>query len=326
MKCPECQHDQKYKYGLKCGSCGYGFTFDKRSAVSRGLTDGKFLACVNAASQNGTVWFTSNQLFAAYSRRSYQSPVPSLIGVLIFLAAAIGVGMHGPVPIAVGLGVATLLCLSAFAGRVKSNRTTRTRAYFDRLVHLWRKDGKPIEKLIDEPSLHEPPPEWSEPDIYDYGVERLLIVERDVLVDLLVRNGIHAEQRALVISESGYPDYLLPVARRVLEEQPDVPIFLLHDATTRGAAMEDRVKSGNVLPVEAHQVIDLGMYPEDFRNLKRMKRVAPENEHRDLPVDSMLLPFMTMGLAAAMTDGIPLGMLIDQQRQQEMAEGSSDFG
>ena len=33
--------------------------------------------------------------------------------------------------------------------------------------------------MLDEPSLHEPPPDWNEPDIYDYGVERCRIAGGD---------------------------------------------------------------------------------------------------------------------------------------------------
>ena len=55
----------------------------------------------------------------------------------------------------------------------------------------------PIEKMIETPRLGTPPPEFEEPDLYDYGVERILVVQHDLLVDLFVLNGLHAEQRML---------------------------------------------------------------------------------------------------------------------------------
>ena len=68
-------------------------------------------------------------------------------------------------------------------------------------------------------------------------MERILVVARDLLVDLMINNNRHTDQRILVLAESGYPDYLVPRARQLLEERCDLPVFLLHDATPSGVAM-----------------------------------------------------------------------------------------
>ena len=194
---------------------------------------------------------------------------------------------------------------------------------FDFVLGKWLGQGRHLDRLLEQPSLHEPPPEWNELDIYDYGVERLLIVEHDLLVDLFVKNGVHAEQRMLVISESGYPDYLMEVARRLLDEQPDLPVFLLHDATAHGTAMQERLLSSGMLPVESHPLVDLGMRPQDFRKLKRTKQFDRANSNRDLPVDALLLPFMTMGLGIAMTEQMAFSEIIEGQDEGGI---SDDFG
>ena len=194
---------------------------------------------------------------------------------------------------------------------------------FDFVLGRWLGQGRKLDRLLEQPSLHEPPPEWNELDIYDYGVERLLIVEHDLLVDLFVKNGVHAEQRMLVISESGYPDYLMEVARRLLDEQPDLPVFLLHDATAHGTAMQERLLSSGMLPVESHPLVDLGMRPLDFRKLKRTKQFDRANSNRHLPVDALLLPFMTMGLGVAMTEQMAFSEIIEGQDEGGI---SDDFG
>ena len=50
----------------------------------------------------------------------------------------------------------------------------------------WLRTGKTdrLQKMLTTAQLGTPPPDWPEPDIYDYGVERILIVEHDILVDL----------------------------------------------------------------------------------------------------------------------------------------------
>lgn len=322
MKCPTCGHNQKVKYGLACGGCGYRFVFNPKEPATRGLTDGKFDACIRAASQNETLYFTRNQLQAAYCRRMSGSPLKQIgcgIVALVF-AAVLATTEVWPVVIISGL-----VGLGFVAAGIQASRRKITPRHFDMLLDRWLSGGRTIDRLLEEPALHDPPPQWSEPDIYDYGVERLLIVERDILVDLFVMNGVHAEQRMLVVSETGYPDYLMPVARRLLEEQPDLPVFLLHDATVHGVAMAERMRVSDVLPLEGRTVTDLGMFPTDFQMLNRTKRFDPDNTHRALPVDAMMLPFMTMGLGAAMTEGMTLGAMIEQQHRSTTSAGY-DFG
>jgi len=74
--------------------------------------------------------------------------------------------------------------------------------------------------MLVKAALHQPPPDFTEPDIYDYGVESILVVDRDILVDVFVKNGFHAQQHVLVISINRYPAYLLAEARKALDANP----------------------------------------------------------------------------------------------------------
>lgn len=74
-------------------------------------------------------------------------------------------------------------------------------------IRTWKAAGKPLAKLLEAPALHAPPAPYREGDIYDYGVERIVIVEHDLLVDLLVMNNQHAEQRALLASSASDGDF-----------------------------------------------------------------------------------------------------------------------
>lgn len=325
MKCPECGYNQRAKLGPTCGECSYEFVFNPKESATKGLTDEKFAACIRNANQNGTAYFTRNQLYAVCCRKLYDSPLKKIGCGIAFLIVASVLGILDTGFLDVFVTVAALIYIGA--GIYAAFRKF-TPADFDILFDKWRSAGKPIKNLIEEPSLHQPPPEWNEPDIYDYGVERLLIVERDILVDLLVRNGQHAEQRMLVISETGYPDYLLPVARRLLEEQPSLPVFLLHDANAHGAGMEERVIASSFLPLDRKNITDLGMYPEDFQKLKRTSRYDPGNASRSLPVDALAMPFLATGLATAMSEGIAFQTMLAQQETDSGGGGcgGADFG
>ncbi len=329
MKCPKCDYNHKAKLGMKCHGCGYQFTFNPKEFSTTGLTDGKFVAYMRAASQNGTAWFTENQLYSEFCRR--MNPWRTVwisvgLGWLLFGIVMLVFRFVAGAGTVRSIAFVFLVLGAIFLAIGSRSQPVCSPERFQKLLQQWNNDGKPIVKLITEPSLHEPPPEWSEPDIYDYGVERILIVERDILVDLLVKNGVHAEQRMLVLAESGYPKYLLPVAQRLLTEQPQVPIFLLHDATTHGVAMNDRIAGNKMLPLAGHTITDLGMFPTDFQKLKRTSRFDSGNKQRELPVDAMMLPFLTMGLGAAMGQEMTFSAMIAEQNQETMHHAGIEFG
>ena len=228
MKCPECENRHRRKYGRQCGSCGYIFAFGPTDRSFLGMTDAKFLGHVRAASRNGTTYFTENQLYGAYCRRVKTKIRPDHLFLMVSVFAGLGFlvmfsfamgAPGGPCAIFILILFGLIAGVLVLFARPEIPPPRQIAAV---LCH-WQESGKTIEHLLDEPSLHETPPEWTEPDIYDYGVERLLVVEHDLMVDLFVRNNQHAEQRMLVIAESGYPEYLLPHVRRLLEENPALP-------------------------------------------------------------------------------------------------------
>lgn len=193
---------------------------------------------------------------------------------------------------------------------------------FAGLIKQWERTGKDIPGLIREPSLHTPPPTWQEDDIYDYGVERILIVQRDILVDVLVRNEIHTEQRMLVMSETGYPNYLIEIANRLLQERPDLPVFLLHDASEEGVQMRRRIANLDWLKVDASRVIDVGFTPKDFDKIKSATFLNYSgNDHR-LPADALLCHQLLPGMAYCFDNGVRY----EEFLQQRETESGGSFG
>jgi hypothetical protein len=286
------------------------------------MTDGRFLAAIRSASQNGVSYFTQNQLYAAYCRRQKKARAPSIIGVIVALVIAIVMwNENAGVAVVLPMMFAALMIWSMFwPPRVLPLKS------FLGMIDSWLRAGKPIDMMIQQPTLHQPPPDWSESDIYDYGVERILIVQRDELVDLMVLNNVHAEQRMLVISETGYPQYLLPHAKRVLEERDDLPVFLLHDADARGTTMRSRIASLN-LPIKDENVIDLGMSADDFKQLKRTRSFDAKNHQRELPVDALATSFLMTGLGACFATQATMSALLNEHaRESAVASASSSFG
>ena len=323
MKCPKCSVNHPKKEGRIC-KCGYHFVFNPPE--DKGMTDGRFLALINNASRGGNYYFTENQLYASYCRRMGSGlgcTVAAVVAALAVLALWIaritnyiefGGGMM------VGSLVVFALCLLGIFTRVGRPRPM-AKSDFIRLARKWVGSGQKVEKLIIQPRLHTPPPTWSETDIYDYGVERVLIVERDLYVDALVLNGFHTQERALVISLNGYPDYLLERARQVLAGAPHVPVYYLHDAEEPAKTSYKMKKAGAL--VGRTEVIDLGLSAEDARKLKPLKKLPASEWEGRIPVDVFLYTGLYMVLTNAIAQGVPIGQVVHDASSDG---GGSSFG
>ena len=320
MKCPRCQASRKYRDGMNC-PCGYRFALDPKQD---GCTDGKFLRMVHQASMGGTSYFTLNQLHTACCRKHHVSPKIPLVGA----ALGIGAGMiflliPGLRTFLFGAALFVLVCLGMATICVFRSGPTRQR--LEGWLDKYEAMHGPLERLLRTPQLDTPPPEWPEPDIYDYGVERLIVVQHDLLVDLLVFNDVHASQRALVISGRGYPEYLLDRVVRELEENEQLPVFFLHDATQEGAAWVREMQESESLPWHHHPKVDLGMAPQDMEKVKRLAPLHPERVNYALPVDALPWGMLAAGLGLAVEQQASLGALLATAETRGEASTSS-FG
>jgi len=82
-------------------------------------------------------------------------------------------------------------------------------------------------KFIDKPNLQQPKNPIGE-EVFHYGVERIIVVDEPLKVDLFVKNNKHVEKKALIISSDGYPAYLKSQLQNILEKQPDISIGFLY--------------------------------------------------------------------------------------------------
>jgi hypothetical protein len=271
MKCPACNQSQRAKEGLRCTRCRYAYIFDPKADR---MNDYRWTQIMKKASANGSVCFTKRQLHTQWALKMSPGRGGRIVGgvVLSFVT----------VPLAIAGGPLLLLLaapLAVFASAIPTPKVKWERDTFRTQFDKWTAKGGRTDGLIQRPALTEPPPSWQEPDIYDYGVERIIVVEHDLLVDLLVKNNFHLEQRALIVSASGYPTYLQPQLDKVLAERPDTPVLVLRDATFRGdtvaATVEKRLR---------RRVLDVGLTAADVKASPMLRRLL-EREADGLPLD-----------------------------------------
>ena len=333
MKCPQCSKDHKRKEGMTC-TCGYRFAIDPKEASTYRITDGKLMAAVRGASGNGTFHFTKNQLYSRMAKNmapTFGARVASGIIGAVFIGGSLFFGNmiqrdHGdPVILLIP---AILFLIGCFCIKyMLLPGPGLKRKVFDTVFNQWKSAGKEVPGLVEHPRMSLPPPQWEEDDIYSYGVERILVVQHDILVDLLVLNEFHAQQGTLVLSEQGYPIYLVKLANRFLDETPDLPIYLLHDSTPEGALMKGRVETSKHLRVGGHPVIDLGIFPNDVKRMKVLRPLQPKRQNYAVPVDYLPYPNLSGAIGVGLLEGIVFAEMLDRAVDPTSAQDSgSSFG
>lgn len=106
--------------------------------------------------------------------------------------------------------------------------------------------------------LHTP-----EPDLFDYGLPRLLVCESDAIAQMLRANGLPMESACPVLSASELP--LDPGIAEMLA-RVDGTIYLLHDASPHGLTFPARLADLTEIP-EGVRVVPLGLRPRQAGTL-----------------------------------------------------------
>ncbi|WP_063042718.1 hypothetical protein [Nocardia pseudovaccinii] len=106
--------------------------------------------------------------------------------------------------------------------------------------------------------LHTP-----EPDLFDYGLPRLLVCESDAIAQMLRANGLPMESACPVLNASELP--LDPGIAEMLA-RVDGTIYLLHDASPHGLTFPARLADLTEIP-EGVRVVPLGLRPRQAGTL-----------------------------------------------------------
>jgi len=271
-----------------------------RTEKDNTLIDRKFLGWARRASQNNTYFFTKNQLYLA-SCPKYRMYTFYLVAFsAVFTCLCIGFTMiqfdrhYIVVTGFVALGGAMAALMTLLGRPIPLDQ-------FDKLLKEWQQRNGKAEMLLEHPCLHKMGCETQQLSIDNDKVEKILIVQRDILVDLFMLNKFHLEQQVLIVSISGYPEALFVKARKTLESAQEIPVFLLHDATATGTdGIKKFIRSGT-LPMEGHLLVDVGLFQDDAKRIDLLRPLCLSRKHYETPVDmtpySLLAEMLAESLA-----------------------------
>jgi hypothetical protein len=321
VRCPNCDHNQQRKDGMVCGQCGYPFALDPKQSPN--IADRRFARAVAKVSDDGTRWFSLEQLHGQLAKR-LPGPAQAMIGAVVLgaIVAVFGIGFVAEADRfeTITGAVLTFVVASAAIGIVAVGwRLARRPPPLERtsqLVARWQAAGKPLDRLLQQPGLERPPPAAPERDIFDYGAEAVLIVDDDLAVDLLVANGFARTNRCLVVSTSGYPSRVAEHAAALLAAAPATPAGVVHASGNIGALGEATARYGP-------GVVDLGLSTDTVRNLAALRWARRE---ASVPVRALPHRVLAAALPVALTTRTSVGDLFAAAHRGELDADVGDFG
>ncbi len=263
MKCIRCEHDSKYKErpNKRCPKCGGQFAFEPRTGDP--LTDPAFQHAVEAVSASGRVrWGVEHLYYEVCRRKRIASSRFIVFGVFLAAFAAWSVVWAVKVHPGWWLGVVAAAVVGLILVTVKQgSRLVRVDlSTFNRMWERWcAVHGAPASVIARKQKPRKQQP--AEPDLADYSFDRAVICDRARTVDLLLANNFHFENNCAVLSIEGYPPGPFETVRTMLQRNPRLQVFALHDATPAGCRMAHKLASDPNWFAGRVKVIDVGLRP-----------------------------------------------------------------
>jgi hypothetical protein len=122
------------------------------------------------------------------------------------------------------------------------------------------------------------------PDVLDYGLPRLLICQHDGIAAMLLANDLHMECGTAVLGDTQVVTGLPGLLRDAMESGTST-VYLLHDATSTGAAWRADVENRIDAP---GRVVALGLHPDQARALHLVRGPAGGAELAAVPPAHLL--------------------------------------
>jgi DNA-directed RNA polymerase subunit RPC12/RpoP len=373
MRCPKCSHNHKHKDGMTCSQCGYQFVFNPKTDK---LRDNIIHQMIQQLSDNGQYYFTRTQLaleICKYWRKKKTGPI-LLVSIVLFIWLFIAVSLELDVFTSVVI-FCLILPLPILLGIYIKNNTISLKTA-EAAIQRYH-SVHPIEPLANGKAFSSPPDKpqqtaISKPNIANkiqtvvtqvesqallkmqtptplkklpFAPERLLIVERDDIVDMLIRNRFHQNTKTVVVSQSGYPASVFKACHQFLKQNPKMPVQVLHEASLQTFGMIDRLRNDPKWQFARENLVELGLSRKSLTEKKYRLPWLSEakseslifsknhkkmlSEGRKLPVDYLSPKPLLNTLSVALVSGVLLVAALEEAHSGvsiESSDGDDGFG
>lgn len=350
MKCPKCSFDQKYKDGMVCRSCSYRFALNPKEMPK--ITDYGFNKIIERLSGGGEYVFTKNQLLALLYRmskkkNSFGMAAGCITGVFFGFFVFIGLGAILQLnPLGAGIIAAGVFAGIMFFAYRSKNRFSVDYTTLHKTIEDYN-SLHPISKMVDGKTFENRPENGLEAELSDFAPEKILIVERNEVADMLILNRYHLENKTLVVSAQKYPKTAYNAAMEFLRLHPDIPVYVLHDASEKGAKLKNKLVKDASWNLSGKQVTDMGIHIEDVNKLdlpmwvpplaggkKSKMKITSKGKSDELAQEGFRMPFDAappialmggIGMAMVLGSAMLSDAYMDEQKLQD-DKGSGGFG
>jgi len=275
MKCIHCNHDSKYserKDTGRCPGCKHPFAFEPTKGDP--FTDGLIQSAIEAVSSKGAVRFCVEHVYYEVCRRMYKKRTPVIVVWIVLTVGGVASFFLASYPfnyfIPLGFVAAAILATVIWH---KRDDVKMSFFEFERYWFRWcEAHGAPKGLIVRKhPSRH---PLAAEPDLGDYSFDRAVICDTVATVDLLLANQFHFENNCAVLSIDGYPPGPFDLVRKMLQRNPQLQVFVLHDATPEGCRMAHKLATDPDWFKGKAKIIDVGLRPVHANAFKGLWRAV----------------------------------------------------
>lgn len=230
--------------------------------------------------------YTERQLYYEWCRALVLFPIPPV---------QVGPGLLGGGLVLAGaarwsqsqlLGGVALGALMACGGALLQTRphTRPVRPAYDRfqeLLEQYRARHVEIAELLPAApaplATYQPP----EPDLLDYGLDRVILCQSPDITHMLLANRFYLELKCAIFD---WQTTLPAPIYAMLERTDDARILLLHDASPTGIQMAARLQCSLVRPANA-SIVDIGLRPV---HAQRLHLLAHRHTEPTQPSDQLV--------------------------------------
>lgn len=290
MKCPHCQKDIRYRErsGRQCPQCRKRFAFEPRAGDL--LSDLAFKSLLDRLSDQGTLAWNTRQLQHALLRPYRRQQIKQRQGLIIgslFGGLVLGLLSFSLLPtllwLLLALGGGCMLGLLVYRRLKASPLLPVSLTEAEKLLQRWEAVHGPAPGKL-PPLQLKPARDDKNPLSNSYNVSQALICDRPETVAFLLANAFHIEQRCAILSVGGYPPEDFEGLRQMLKRNPQLNVFVLHDASYNGCRLYQELTSDPAWFKGSKRVFDLGLLPRHAKAFKgRWTAVSSSARRPPLP-------------------------------------------
>lgn len=236
-------------------------------------------------------WFNSNSNRLNLKTRRGSARFLQVTGVIVLIGGMIyGLSMNSfywfALSVLLGMGSIYLGYRQIVKQTKLSQNFLINQNQFEEWINRWQAINNTISEML--PDAHQSiEPYAVNPELSAFSFDRVIICDTPEIAQLLIANSFHFENNCAVLSVTGYPQNIFSTVLEMLNRNPELKVYAIHNATPRGVGLVHYLRtSPNWFPNSNAIIYDLGLLPRQIFSTRNIFiRNSPESaqEAKEMP-------------------------------------------